>query len=336
MPGGRLSRPRARPLQTDQFPEGVWGTRPVAQLLQLRATLLADDGQADAALADCQRMLATARAATAEPLLINALVAMATRAMTVSRVERVLAQGEPSPEALGRSRRALEAAVAEPLMLDGLRGDRAWFEDQVRSVDERRLTPDKVFGDPLAPNVTGIARIDNWLHRLRGGTWSKRDAAAALRFQNLLVEIAKESPDAARTRSAEYTAFRADLPQWLQDELTHDRMFDADRRGRALLSSAVAALAAEHFRINRGRWPLSWEDLVAPTLLAAVPADPFDGQPLRFRRLADGLVIYSVGPDLADGGGEIRTDPNVGGQPKDVGVRLWEPAHRRQPPPPVP
>jgi hypothetical protein len=64
-----------------------------------------------------------------------------------------------------------------------------------------------------------------------------------------------------------------------------------------------------------------------------VPADPFDGQPLRLKKLDDGLVIYSVGPDLADDGGEVRADQQVGGQPKDVGVRLWDPACRRQPPP---
>ena len=50
------------------------------------------------------------------------------------------------------------------------------------------------------------------------------------------------------------------------------------------------------------------------------------------RRLPDGLVIYSVGQDLSDDGGEVRVDLKDGGQPKDVGIRLWDVPHRRQSP----
>jgi hypothetical protein len=37
--------------------------------------------------------------------------------------------------------------------------------------------------------------------------------------------------------------------------------------------------------------------------MAAVPTDPFDGKPLRFKPLANGYVIYSVGDDRRDNGG---------------------------------
>src|SRR5437016_7245659 len=113
-----------------------------------------------------------------------------------------------------------------------------------------------------------------------------------------------------------------------------ERVFlEAERRGRATLETSKVALAAERFRRDRKTWPATLGDLV-PTYLATVPADPFDGQPMRMRRLPDGIVIYSVGPDLNDDGGEVRADPNAGGQPKDVGVRLWDVSHRRQPPAP--
>jgi hypothetical protein len=63
-----------------------------------------------------------------------------------------------------------------------------------------------------------------------------------------------------------------------------------------------------------------------------VPTDPFDGRPLRYRRLADGVVVYSVGDDRADDGGTLADDfpPPAG---TDLGVRLWDVPHRRQPPP---
>jgi hypothetical protein len=111
----------------------------------------------------------------------------------------------------------------------------------------------------------------------------------------------------------------------------YHKMLEADRRSRATLRSAATAVAAERFRRDQGRWPAALDELV-PAYVTAVPLDPFDGQPLRSRRLGDGFVVYSVGPDLADDGGQIHSG-GVGGMPKDCGIRLWDPAQRRQPPP---
>jgi hypothetical protein len=102
-------------------------------------------------------------------------------------------------------------------------------------------------------------------------------------------------------------------------------------------------LAAERYRRTHGRWPGSLDDLV-PGLLSQVPTDPYDGNPLRYRRLADGVVIYAVGPDGHDDGGKLdRTGFALrqGGESKgvDLGVRLWDPDRRRRPapaPPPTP
>lgn len=38
--------------------------------------------------------------------------------------------------------------------------------------------------------------------------------------------------------------------------------------------------------------------------LPAIPDDPFDEQPLRYRRLPRGFTVYSVGPDFTDNGGK--------------------------------
>ncbi len=40
--------------------------------------------------------------------------------------------------------------------------------------------------------------------------------------------------------------------------------------------------------------------------LPAVPTDPFDDPPLRYKKLARGSVVYSVGPDSTDGGGKEK------------------------------
>jgi hypothetical protein len=45
---------------------------------------------------------------------------------------------------------------------------------------------------------------------------------------------------------------------------------------------------------------------LTPAHLAALPADPFDGQPLHYKTKSSGYTLYSIGPDLKDDGGERK------------------------------
>jgi hypothetical protein len=70
----------------------------------------------------------------------------------------------------------------------------------------------------------------------------------------------------------------------------------------ASLRTARTALAVQAYRATNSSLPDKLENLV-PAHLAAVPADPFQGQPLRYKKLATGYVVYSVGEDGKDDGG---------------------------------
>jgi hypothetical protein len=67
-------------------------------------------------------------------------------------------------------------------------------------------------------------------------------------------------------------------------------------------ATAVAAMAIARFRAKSGRSPKDLAELV-PDYLAAVPLDPFDGKPIRYKKSDRGFVVYSIGPDLVDDGG---------------------------------
>jgi len=75
----------------------------------------------------------------------------------------------------------------------------------------------------------------------------------------------------------------------------------------ATLRCCCASLAVERYRLANGALPDSLGDLV-PKFLDAVPIDPFDGQPLRYRKLTKGYVVYSVGEDGKDDGGDEKKD----------------------------
>lgn len=71
---------------------------------------------------------------------------------------------------------------------------------------------------------------------------------------------------------------------------------------RAYLSLAQTACAVERFRNTTGGLPATLSEL-NPHLLKEIPNDPFDGKPLRYKRLPVGYVLYSVDADGEDNDG---------------------------------
>jgi hypothetical protein len=60
----------------------------------------------------------------------------------------------------------------------------------------------------------------------------------------------------------------------------------------ALRQTGRTGLAVEAYRRQHGQYPERLEQLV-PEFLPAVPVDPRDGQPLRIKRVAGGVVLYA-------------------------------------------
>jgi hypothetical protein len=89
--------------------------------------------------------------------------------------------------------------------------------------------------------------------------------------------------------------------------------FQVEGRNVAFRDAILTALAAERHRLRTGTYPTMVSQLV-PDFLSTVPADPFDGQPLRLFAIEDTLTIYSVGKDGKDNGGIQSTsagDPDI-------------------------
>src|SRR5262249_3052447 len=127
--------------------------------------------------------------------------------------------------------------------------------------------------------------------------------AAMLRYWTQVVEAAKLPIEQQQDAIERLEANRV---HWLNEPLdfSHSNMANAFHRGQALLSCAIVMLAAERFRQERSAWPTSIAEL-CPAYLKAVPKDPFDGNALRYKRLADSVVIYSIAKKRSDAGGKL-------------------------------
>jgi hypothetical protein len=283
--------------------------------------LKSQDGDADAALRSVRATLNASRSVGDEPTSLSQLVRISGRADALASLERVLAQGEPSPDALADLQRAVAEDERTPMLWLLARGERACdFEMMayVRGGERASMGP---LG-PLSENLGGL----------------KYQQAALLRHTTRLVEIAKRPVEEQPGPLRQLEADAAGLPYLVRGlALTVDHFDGTCRRSHAQMRCAAVALAAERYRRAKGHWPEALEALVEAELLGEVPADPYDGQPLRLAWLEDGIVIYAIGPDGHDDGGTIDRKNPTAKKGTDLGFRLWDAGRRRQPPlPPKP
>jgi hypothetical protein len=301
--------------------------REVAGMLALDALLRSLDDDGEGAVRSCRAALNAGRSLGDEPAAVSQFVRAGCAGRAVRALEQVLAQGKAPAKSLEELQRLLEEEAEAPLELIAARSERVMnFQalETMRSGHFDRAS----YG--LRSSVLGNTG-DTLIDRGRAAACE----AALLRHGNELVEIAKLPTEEQQERLKGLREPAEKLPTLL-DALTRDfdRLRFAARfhRTKAELRCAAAALAAERYRMAEGRWPENLGAL-APRYLAAVPADPFDGKPLRLRRLADGLVIYSVGADGADDGGNLdrkgQASPGT-----DVGFQLWDADRRGKPPAP--
>lgn len=114
-------------------------------------------------------------------------------------------------------------------------------------------------------------------------------------------------PDAIAAGDAVEIALTGDagaatLTRGLLDNYGHyPRVFAATLANLRLIRSACAV---ERYRLTHGELPRTLDDLV-PDYLDAVPADPFDGQPLRYAPAgAAAYTLHSIGMNQTDDGGQ--------------------------------
>ena len=292
--------------------------REVVNLLAYDVLLRSQNQDADGALSTCRALLNACRAIGDEPVAVSQRLRIDIRATACQQVELALAHGQASEAVLATLQGSLDAEEAEPLLVSGIKGERALMDRLLTSVESGAFTPKQV------RNTSVFSTI---LYLFRHSTTAR---AAHLRFCNRAEEIAMRPAVEQLDLFRQLDRATKDLPPDLQTMVpAMRRLATAFHSSRARLRCATVAVAVERHRLARGTWPSALEALT-PDFLAKVPADPFDGEPLRYRRLEDRIVVYSVGEDGQDDGGETESTSSPGAS-RDLGFRLWDPPSRHQP-----
>ncbi len=332
LPRGRFDLPALNNASAVDM-EQLQKSRTVVYVLQVDAALRAHEGDLDGAAESCQAMLNTAGAFKDHPLLIGCFVRVAEQAIAINAIERLLGQGTVSEPHLKNLQELLQRDADDDGLYQALRGERANVHQVYLNVRDGKETVTQVLGQFGRKGASTEEAVIGW---------------ALDTFPNVVL---KDYPDFLRMMNARVRACklepgpRDDALQILDEEartkgnLLMAMLFpavakasEASRRSQAGLRCAIVAVAAERYRLSHGAWPGSLDDLVKDGLLATVPTDPYDGKPLRWKRTPTGAIVYSVGRDRIDNGGNFNRG-NVMADGADFGFELWHPKMRGVLPP---
>ena len=290
-------------LETGDFPP-FHLFRTAGGLLSLRTLEFAFAGAVDRAAASLISELRMLRVFETEPVLIAYLVRLAAWERASADLPAVLGAETLSEASLGDLDEALRRAEAPYLLKRTIEGERVWEMNQLAA----SLGPDWPDGELQSASAK------------RRPFWERR---RLLRQASDYVAVTAAMTHAAgepwpQVFGAMPAAFR--IPKMFSPDMSADlaSSLPMERAGQAVAATRAGrvAIAVERYRRRQGTLPASLTDLAS-----LLPADPFTGHDLLYRRAEDGFVVASIGPARAT---EARAVDEKG-RPQGISVCLVRP-----------
>ena len=290
------------------------GLKDLAKILACDAILKADGSNAPASSDDVQSILKLSQSLDNDPSVISQLTSGAILTIGCQTIQAVLCRMPLQDAQLSGLAPRVSAIESTNRMLIGLIGDRALYNEFLRLMqDDPKKMVDQADESSSGDDQSELPSNPGVGWKLIG--FFERDRNFFLDGMATNIFLIRQGPPGSLALAA------------VDDQLSRDArksldIFSAmllpvtagiarrDASIRAELRDTVAAIAIERWRsAHGGALPESLNDLV-PAFLPAIPADPFDGKPLRYRKLKTGYCVYSVGPNQRDDGGREIPPPS--------------------------
>ena len=311
------------------------------QVLQLRSSAELALGDAGLAAEDIQFMFRLTDAIRNEPILIGQLVRLAEFNIALQPLAEGLARHQWSDPQL----RAFEERLRQfDFLSDGrraLQGERDFFGvgviEWLRRSPNRYRALQSVGLESGNSQESGFSWQSAVLAAVPSGWFCLEELNYSRTFQDYLMPAidvpgGRVSPDACR-RAAAYFDAPSNTP-WPARVLRHQFFSSlllpamsgaAQKTALAQTGADCAALACalERFRLARGQFPESLDALM-PNFSSQLPHDVVTGQPLNYRRTADGqYLLYSVGWNQSDDGGVLGLTQSGHSIDQKTGDWIW-------------
>ena len=285
----------------------------LARILTYHALLALDQQQPDTALADIRTIWQIQQGISREPMLVAGLVANALTSLSLGVVYRGLDMHAWSDAQLHEIETQLRRIDALTGYQIAMRGEFLMFSIPTLTYLKTHPQIANLMGTESNPppfydtNPIFNAWPEGWI-----------DLNAARVTDTLLSSLALTDPKTHRTFAGVAEKMRSDADAfagtWVA--LAPWNIFSAISMGPVLnaalqfaraqvrVDEARIACGLERYRLARGAYPASLDELV-PVFMSAVPPDVIDGQPYRYRLQPGGnYLLYSIGWNEKDDGGQ--------------------------------
>jgi len=278
------------------LPWHTMGVRRAARLLCWEVEAHAERGRHEGAARAIKAGISLAQSLRDEPLGFSQIIRNGCRDLYLYALERATSRLQFSNPQL----RDLEEALADD---DCESLSRAMAGDVPVMLFFFDLSHSEVEDLPDGVHIREGSQMDFFLYRFTGA--SDSDKLAYLRCMRCSLEAMRKAPPeslhAVRNIAREMKPFSSRCP--MAFEPTPDDWLASELKLIARNRCARTALAVERYRLAQDELPADLAALV-PEHCETLLLDPFSGRALRYKRLGDGYVIYSVGPDGQDNGGQ--------------------------------
>jgi hypothetical protein len=291
------------------------------QLFNLEALRLVEDDRMDQAVEQFAAAFAAADSLASEPTVIAQLLRMRIDGYSCEALEHILNRRRLDNSQLKRLSRIFIGRKKPGMITGALIGDlcsaRAYYNGSPELWAAFLAEGEKVTADELKFfRSREYARHTKADHRFYLGVMMDLIDASRQPFPACFITTKKvKTRFESIAHPRRYAGTGAFYPAL-------DVVFDVTVEHAAILRSAGTAIAIERWRhTNDGNLPESLSELV-PDYLDSVPTDPFDGKPLRYRRLPKGYVVYSIGNNRMDDQGSEESIDEADRRKRDLIFRV--------------
>lgn len=300
----------------------ILGLLTAVQYLSMDALVRLQRGDTAGAVDDVAAELRIQRLTAEHPILIGQLIHCSLVALSQVSTWEILQAEAVTEDDLARLQRAWEESPTAPLFVPMLRMERAqagpMFE--AASATMRAMTGSGGWtggssGGVTTPTLTEIRdnlSFASWRVLFRYGD----ERQFMENYQSLIDETTPGQPVDWQRSLATMERIQKSLTEAGVGRLFSKTVIPALRTSverfgatETLRELTITAIALRRYQLDHaGALPPTLETLV-PQYLATVPRDPMDGDTLRYKPEAGGFLLYSVGLNGIDEGGDASQPP---------------------------
>jgi len=302
--------------------------RRLAFSFRWRIWLSAEQGQYQAAFDDIKTCYRFGQHTRGDKTLIEQLVGIAIGAVAIQTLSDVLGEHAIDSAKLAALQKDFEQMVAGEDFIVSFKTEKLCVYDEIqRCFTEDRLGGGHLYlsrisalGDVTSDDlqeilVENIFSPGQWPRAVRVLFFhpdKQQTREMADRLYAFWDKIAQKTPAQIRAEGIdiEKEAMEIIKGNILLEILTPalGRINEISYRIQVDIGATVTILAALRYKQNVGNYPQGLNELINAGYLKELPMDAFSGRPLVYKRTDDNFILYSVGLNFTDDGGESGKD----------------------------